>query len=373
MSDVEVDFMQHTEGGFETSGSLAAVMANPNADYMSRRPFLSDDVRDPRSYTPVWNGKYDANGNREYTVQVSNAGAVLRKNEWEFLDRRLVEIAKPRLQLINSMRAAGLVVNFPEAYSHSLYQYERVSDIDGASVSMSPKTKGTNDRSTVDLVSVPLPIIHKEFYLEAREIAIARKTGQRLPVHLLDLAGRRVAETAEQMALGTWGTFSYGGATLHGLTNFPSRNTGAFLNPTVAGWTPDMLYNSVLQMIKVAQDDNQFGPYDLYYSTGMMVPMNRMFSQNYAGGSVIENLRRISLISNIQQLDYLSGNQLLLVQRDQMTASLLMGMDMRVVQWQTDGGESVHFRVMMMMTPIFRTDQLGQSGIVHFTGNNTTV
>jgi hypothetical protein len=55
-----------------------------------------------------------------------------------------------------------------------------------------------------------------------------------------------------------------------------------------------------------------------------------------------------------------------------MTASLLMGMDMRVVQWNTDGGESVHFRVMMMMTPIFRSDQSGQSGIVHYTGNATT-
>ena len=142
--DVEVDFMQHTGSGFETSGSVAAIMANPNADYMSKRPFLSDDLRDPRSYTPVWNGKYDANGNREYTVQVSNAGAVLRKNEWEFLDRRLVEIAKPRLQLINSMRAAGLAVNFPEAYSHSIYQYERVSDIDGASVSMSPTVSYTH-------------------------------------------------------------------------------------------------------------------------------------------------------------------------------------------------------------------------------------
>ena len=86
----------------------------------------------------------------------------------------------------------------------------------------------------------------------------------------------------------------------------------------------------------------------------------------------MEKLRQISLISNVQQLDYLTGNQLLLVQRDQMTASLLMGMDMRVVQWNTDGGESVHFRVMMMMTPIFRTDQSGQSGIVHFTGNATT-
>jgi hypothetical protein len=56
-----------------------------------------------------------------------------------------------------------------------------------------------------------------------------------------------------------------------------------------------------------------------------------------------------------------------------MTASVLMGMDLRTVQWSTDGGETINFRVMAMMIPLMRTDQLGRSGIVHFTGNNTTV
>lgn len=371
MSDVQVDFITNDGQGFSGSSSVASRLLKAN-DFMSFRPYVSDDMR--HEYVPVWNGKYDDEGNRQYDAKlVANAGAVLRKNEWQYLDQRLVEIAKPRLQFINSMRSAGLVVNFPEAYSHSVYQYERVSDIDDATISMSPKTRGTNDRTTVDLVSVPLPIIHKEFSLEAREIAIARKTGQRLPTHLLDLNGRKVAEAAERLALGTLPVYTYGGGSVHGITNFPGRNTGAFLNPTVAGWTPIMLYNSVINMIKAAHDDNQFGPYDLYYSTGLMTAMLRQFTDQYAGGSLLDNISRIPFINNVQMLDYLTGNQLVLVQRDQMTASILMGMDMRVVQWNTDGGETINFRVMAMMIPLFRTDQNGQSGIVHFTGNATTV
>ena len=82
MSDVQVDYMQHTGNGFETSGSVAAVMANPNADYMTKRPFIHDDGR---SYVPVWNGKYDANGNREYTSKLAmleQSSARTNGNSW---------------------------------------------------------------------------------------------------------------------------------------------------------------------------------------------------------------------------------------------------------------------------------------------------
>lgn len=369
-TEVQTDFVINNGDGFTSSSSVAGRLLKAG-DFMAFRPFVSDDDR--HEYVPVWNGKYDDAGNRQYEAKLAtNAGAVLRKNEWQYLDQRLVEVARPRLQLINAMQAAGLTVNFPDAYSNSVYQYERVSDIDDAVISMSPKSNVGNDRTVVDLVSIPLPIIHKEFSVEAREIAIARKNGTRLPTHMLEYSGRKVAEAAEKLVLGTWGNYTYGGGTLYGLTNFPGRNTGSFLNPSVNGWAPSMLYNSVINMVKKAHDDNQFGPYDLYYSTGLMEYMLRMFTDNYAGGSLLDNISRIPFINSVRMLDYLSGNQLLLVQRDQMTASVLMGMDLRTVQWSIDGGETINFRVMAMMIPLMRTDFNGNSGIVHYTGAATT-
>ena len=370
-SEVQTDFIVNDGQGLSGSSSVASKLLKAG-DYMSFRPYVAEDNQ--REFVPVWNGKYDQDGNRSYEAKlVNNAGAVLRKNEWEYLDSILVDIARPRLQLINSMRAAGLSINFPGAYDHSIYQYERVSDIDDAVVSMSAKSNQGNDRSTVDIQSIPLPLIHKTFSLEAREIAIARKTGQRLPTHMLQLCGRKVAEAADKLVLGTYGTYSFNSQSLFGLTNFPGRNTGSFLNPSVAGWTPVMLYNSVIDMLKRQLDDNQFGTFDLYYSTGLMTSMLRQFSTNYDGGSLIENISKLPMLGSVQMLDTLTGNQLLLVKRDPLTASVLMGMDLRVVQWNTDGGETINFRVMAMMLPLLRTDQLGNSGIVHFTGNNTTV
>ena len=371
MEQAQTDFLSpNANGGYVASGSVGSRLLAAKGDYNALRPWVGADKR---HYVSVFNGKYDKDGNPEYDAQlVTNAGAVLSKNEWQYLDRTLVRVAKPRLKLINAMRAAGMTRSFPQAYNHSVFQYERISDIDDASISMSPKTRGTNDRPVTDIVNLPLPIIHKEFSFEAREIAISRNNGQPLSTTTLEMGAEKVAEAAEKLVLGTWGTYSYGGGTLYGLTNFPGRLTGSFLNPSVSGWTPIMLYNSVIKMMKAALDVNQYGPFDLYYSTGLMEFMLRQFTDNYSGGSLIKNIRELPGLNSVEMLDYLTGNQLLLVQRKPSTASVLVGMDMRVVQWASDGGETENFRIMAMMVPLMQQDQSSQCGIVHYTGNATT-
>lgn len=246
-----------------------------------------------------------------------------------------------------------------------------MTDISEANVSMSAKSQSQNDRVTYDLVSIPLPLVHKEFEFDSRELAISRNLGAGQDVQTISLAAERVAEKLEQIALGLT-SFTYAGATMYGLTNFPSRNTGAFLNPSVSGWTPEMLYNSVIQMMKVANDDFHYGPYHLFYSTGLMAPLMRNFSTNYQGGSLINNIRSLPGISGVSQLDYLTGNQLILVQLSPMTAQILVGMDVTLVQWSENGGLTDKFRVMGMMVPLMKTDVNSNTGIVHFTGNNTT-
>jgi uncharacterized linocin/CFP29 family protein len=368
-ANAQIDFLD--PNGIAPSGSIGSKLLASGGDYNVLRPFIGADNR---SYVSVRNGKYDDKGNPLYDAKlVTNAGALLLRREWEYIDSQLIKIAKPRLKLINSMRAAGMARSFPNAYNYSTYAMDRVSDIDDAEISMSPKSNQTNDRAVVDSINIPLPIIHKEFTFEAREIAISRHSGQPLSTTNLELGAEKVAEAAEKLVLGTWGTYAYGGGTITGLTNAPNRVTGAFLNPSVGGWTPVMLYNSVISMVQAALGKNQYGPFDLYYSTGLMQYMMRMFSDQYGAGSLIKNLRELPAINSVEMLDYLTGNQLLLVQRNPRTASVLVGMDMRVVQWAADGGETEKFRIMAMMIPLIPTDQSDQCGIVHYTGNATTV
>lgn len=368
-AQANVDFLD--PNGFAPSGSIGSKLLAAKGDYNVLRPFIGADGR---SYVSIQNGKYDDKGNPLYDAKlVANAGALLLRREWEYVDQVMVRVAKPRLKLINLMRAAGMSRAFPNAYNYSSYAYDRVSDIDDAVISMSPKSNLSNDTAVVDSINIPLPIIHKEFTFEAREIAISRHSGQPLSTTNLELGAEKVAEAAEKLVLGTWGSYAYGGGTLTGLTNAPNRITGAFLNPTVSGWTPIMLYNSVIAMVQAALAVNQYGPFDLYFSTGLMQYMMRQFSTAYGAGSLLKNLQELPLLVNVEMLDYLTGNQLLLVQRKPSTASVLVGMDMRVVQWASDGGETENFRIMAMMIPLIPVDQSSQCGIVHYTGNATTV
>lgn len=369
-ADVQMDQLTMGNSGvFTAGGSVASVLLANNGNFQALRPWIGEDGK---SYINIPDGVNEKGEPKWKAVFAANAGAVLRKNEWQYLDQAVVKAAKPRLKLVNAMRSAGMTVNFPNAYNYSVYQYQRQSDISDARISMNVTAQGENDRMVTDIVNLPLPIIHKEVAMDAREIAVRRNAGQPLETGLLELAAEKVAESAEKLVLGTLSTYTYGGGSLYGLLNFPSRLTGAFLNPSVSGWTPEMLYNSVITMMKAATDAYQYGPYDLYYSTGLMVPMLRQFSSSYGAGSLVNNIRQLPQINSVEMLDYMTGNQLLLVQRSANTAAVIMGMDLTTVRWQENGGTTEKFRVMAMMIPRMKTDINGNCGIVHYSGNNTT-
>lgn len=362
---MDYDFILNGAG----HGTIAQKMLATNGDVGVLRPYIG---KDGKSYISVASGVND-NGETVYKEMVTNAGATLRKDEWQKIDEMVVKAARPRLRIVNAMRAAGLTYSFPNAWGTTVLQYERQSDISAARISMDGITPGENDRPVYDIVNLPLPIISKEISMNSRAIAASRNGNTPLDLSNLELAAIKVAEEAEKLVLGTASTYTFGGGTVYGLINFPSRITGAFLNPTVSGWTPNMLYNSVIDMLKAATDKFHYGPFRLYYSTGLMAPMLRQFSSNYGAGSLLSNIQQLPNIAGVEMLDYLTGNQLLLVEQSAQTARIVLGMDITTTQWQENGGLLEKFRVMAMMVPQLKTDIGGNCGVVHYTGNATTV
>lgn len=351
------------------NGTISQKLLATNGDLSILRPWVGNDGK---SYIAVRDG-IDDNGQVKYRAQVINSGATLRKNEWQRIDEAVVKAAKKRVKLISDFQASGLTFSFANAWGTSVLQYERQSDISPARISMDGLTPGDNDRPTYDIVNLPLPVISKEVTMNSRAIAISRNGNTPLDTSMLELAAQQVAISAEQLVLGTASSYTFGGGVVYGLTNFPNRITGAFLNPSVSGWTPAMLYNSVIQMMKASTDAFHYGPWRLYYSTGLMTTMLRQFSDQYAGGSLQGMIEALPNITSVSMLDYLTGNQLLLVHQDANTARVVIGMDITTVQWQENGGLTEKFRVMGMMVPQMKTDQAGNCGIVHYTGNATTV
>ena len=92
----------------------------------------------------------------------------------------------------------------------------------------------------------------------------------------------------------------------------------------------------------------------------------------YDSTSLQAAIAKLPGMASVQMLDYLTGNQLLLVERSAQVARIVMGMDITTVQWQENGGATEKFRVMAMMVPQMKVDQNNNCGITHYSGNATT-
>lgn len=344
------------------SGSISSQLLATGFDTNVLRPFVGEDGR---SYINYDTGKVDDNGQPIANALVTNAGATLRKNEWQYIDEVVVKAARKRLKIVNWLRSSGLSVNLPNGFGKTVYQYERQSDISAARISMDALSPGDNDRPVYDLVNLPLPIIHKEVTMSSRQLATSRNGNTPLDTSMLELAAIKVAEEAEKLHLGTYGTFAFGGATLYGLTNFPSRITGSATDPAGGTWTPEATYNDVIGMIAAAYDKLHYGPFKLWYSTGYLQYMLRRFN-TYDSVPLQTKIAQLPGISGVDICDYLTGKQLLLVQEDSSTVRTIIGMDIQTVQWQERGGLLEKFRVMAMMVPQMKVDVNSNCGIVHY-------
>ena len=355
---METDFVLNNAA----SGSIASQLLASNFDPNVLRPFVGSDGR---SYINRQTG-VDDNGQPIVQSLVTNAGATLRKDEWEAIDDVVVKAARKRLKVVNWLRGSGLSTNLTNGFGKTVLQYERQSDISDARISMDGLTPGDSDRPVYDLVNLPLPIIHKEVSMSARQLATSRNGNTPLDTSMLEQAAIKVAEEAEKLHLGTYGTYTFGGATLYGLINFPSRITGSATDPAGGGWTPSVTYNDVLAMIAAGYDKFRYGPFKLWYSTGYLQYMMRQFSL-YDPTPLERAIANIPQISSVEICDYLTGKQLLLVQEDSNTVRTVIGMDIQTVQWQERGGLLEKFRVMAMMVPQMKVDQASNSGVIHYT------
>jgi len=219
------DVLTFNNGGFSGTGDVATRLLQHNFDPRCIRPFILNG----HSMISQETGR-DANGNPiVHNVMTTNA-ATLRKDDWIMIDEAVVAAARPRLRFFNDLRAAGLNVNLPNALGKTVWQYERQSNITGATVSMDGLHKGDADRPTYDMDQMPLPIVHKDFSFSARQIAVSRNSNMPIDVTTAGMAAQMVAEKIERLALGVDPEFKFGGGNVYGVCNYPDRLSMLFSN-----------------------------------------------------------------------------------------------------------------------------------------------
>ena len=339
-------------GGGAVGQAIAKKLLNSDFDHNSLRPYVDEHGR----------GFHDRIVNGKKHTFIDNDGT-LRKLEWELLDKTIIKAAKPRLKLVADL-LQEVPYSLPNPMGQTTIQYQQQSDISEATISLDGVRRSERDRPTYSLVNLPIPIIHKDFSYNIREIETSRRGGQSLDVSTAELAARRVSEIAEQLAIGTL-SFTSGGDTVYGLTNYPNRITYSISNPTGGGWTPAATIADILAMQLASRQHYNFGPWRLYCSLNFAQYLDRDMSGYYMNKTLRQRIKDIEGITDIVTLDYLTGYQLILVQMDSSNIQMIKGMMPTMVQWEGSGGFEVFFKVFAILVPWLRSDKYGNCGIVH--------
>jgi len=359
----ELDFILNGEVHGDVGQALMQSKFDPN--YL--RPWWTDDDR--RQYVTVCNGRTKCKDRKPIykNVPVTNANTTLRKDEWITIDESIIRAARPRFRLAADLRASGLVYNLPNGMGHTVLQYQRMTDITGATLSMDPEREGEADRPEFDFQNLPLPITHKDFHFSLRQIAVSRNGGQPLDTTMAELSAEQCAETIEKLVAGTYGTYTYGGGTVYGYTNHPQRLTKVLTNPTAVGWIGNTLLQEIIAMKAQSKAANYRGPWRIYVSPNWEGALDSDFSAAKGSNTLRERILQVDGINSIDTADFLEGYTILLVQQTSSVVRLVVGMEMTTIQWESKGGMRRHFKVMALMVPQIRADINGQTGIVHGT------
>lgn len=326
--NAQVDLITPKKGIMKASGDLAALLLNNNFD-----------------------------------VNALRTNDVLQKDEWLAFDNSVVEVAQERLVVTGEFVSRGLTYDLPNAMGHTRLEWQRMSDMTDADISMSGLTESQNDRIEYDLASTPIPIIHKDFQINARALAASRNKGTPLDTAQIRLATRNVSERLERLVL-SGATIGGTNGTIYGIFNAPNRTTGSVTASWVSA-TGAQILTDVLAMIDDAADNNMFGPFVLFIPQSANTNLDNDFKAE-SDKTIRQRLLELDSISKIVPTPFITAPNVALVQMTQDVMDIIDGIQPTVVQWDSHGGMVMNFKVMTIMVPRARSDFENQSGIVHY-------
>ena len=300
-----------------------------------------------------------------------HTNATLRYDEWKHYDTAVNKAAMQRLTIVADLMSRGLVYDLgADGMGTMVLQYEDQSLMSAAQVSMDGLTKGNDDRLEYSVKLLPLPLIHKDFSINARILASSRKNNTPLDVAQAEMAARMVSETNEDMTINGYSSYSFGGGIIYGLTDVPTRNTGYL----TAGWdtlgsaggaTGLSIVDDVLAMKQANINARHYGPYGVYIPTAYETPLGEDYKQ-FGTVSIRERILEIENIEYVHVVDKMGANQVVAVQLTSDTIRLVQGLPVTTVEWQTEGNFSYKFKVFSIIVPHVRADQNSRSGVSHF-------
>ena len=368
MENVNVDLISNGQAMGEVASRLSSY-GRLDPSYM--RPFIGDDGR-----TYVTTCKGDPKVPTNYIAIPINTNGTLRRDEWKQLDEVLVRFKDYRLGGIEDLRSNGLVYNLGNAMGTTVMEWHDVSDVNLVpELTMDAVTRAKGDRPVYKYHYMPIPILHVDYEINARELATSRNMGNPLDTTLAERAVRRINERLEDM-LFTNLTFSYGEKdssnqnSIWSYVNHPDRN----LLDLGTSWTDSSVTGKdiVDQVISWKQEgiNNRFyGPWQFYIPTAY----ETLLDEDYVGSTpdtapnttIRARLMQIAGVKGFKVIDTLAADTIIMVQLTSDVVRLVNGMGLTNVEWGAEGNFITKFKVLTIQVPQIRSDAEGRCGVFH--------
>lgn len=305
------------------------------------------------------------------TCQALRTLDTLRHEEWKYFDDVLVQEALIRLVGVADLIGMGLVKTVPNALGKTVFGYEKVTFMDPAEVSLDGVSRSNNDRQEFSLNQMPLPITHKDFFINLRTLAASREKGEPLDTTQVAVAGRVVSEAAEKMLF--QGGKTFGGLPIYGYTTFPDRNTGTFTDDK--SWddvtkTGTSFMTDVTTALAALAAKRMFGPFNIYVPADAGITIENDYivtGQVNNGRTIRQRLEAVEQISAIRIADQLPTGHVVFVQMTMDNVAWVQGETLQTVQWDEYGGFEINFKAFQIAVPLIRSDAQSRSGIYHYT------
>lgn len=300
------------------------------------------------------------------TPQVTH-NSLLRKDEWRELDSQIMEATMQELRVVSDIKGAGLTQSM--SIGTLLSQWSVGSRMGTPTVNMTGQTVAERDRVEFDTAGVPVPVFSIEFQMGMRQLIAARKMGNALDFTHVYEATRSISEGLENMAMVGIPDLTFGGATIYGFLNHPSRTTDTAGNYGGGDWdTITNIVPTVSGMISAANANHHYGPFALYIS---QTQYNQAALNFYdaTGDRPVDRLAKMD-VGSVRSLpaETLPAGQLALVQMTRNVVDWGEAMPIQALEWKAQDGMSVNFKVMTVATVRLKADSNGKVGVYHATG-----
>jgi hypothetical protein len=373
MENVNVDLIANGQSTGEVANFL---QNNGRLDLGAMRPFLAQDKNGNWGpYITSYKGGDPKKLTSYVTRPIQINNATLRRDEWKQLDAAILEPSRYRLGGIQDLIDQGLVFNLGNGMGTTILEWHDVSEAGEADVTMDGVTRSRGDRPVFQHNYLPIPIIHMDYEINARALAVSRNMGNGLDTTMAERAARRVQEKLENM-LFTNTTYAFGETDsrvrnkIYSYLNHPDRNQVGFASVPGAHWndsgsTGKKIVDCVLALKQVSINAYHFGPWMLYIPTAYETTIDGDYDVVSPGITIRKRILEIAGIKGIKVIDTLTPDNVLLVQMTPDCVRLVRGMGLQNVEWSTEGNMVTKYKVMTIQVPQIRSDQNGKSGIVH--------